>query len=147
MIGDTYMSKERQYRDILLIFMARVLEGEFGKEALDNLVEWKNAKTRKRWRRISEETGRNDPEYLFRLFSKEAHEFEVIRKDRKALEVKVKRCCHAETFRRFNAADIGKKLICDGDYAVVEGFNPKMKFKRPKTLMDGDDCCHFIFEL
>jgi hypothetical protein len=38
-------------------------------------------------------------------------------------------------------------MICMGDYAVVEGFNPKISFKRPKTLMAGDDMCHFIFEL
>jgi hypothetical protein len=43
--------------------------------------------------------------------------------------------------------DVGMKMICMGDYAVVEGFNPEIRFTRPKTLMAGDDCCHFIFEL
>ncbi|RJS85928.1 hypothetical protein CW702_00220 [Candidatus Bathyarchaeota archaeon] len=141
------MSEVRYYRDVLLIFMARVLEKEFGKEALDLLAEWKYNKTRERWREIAKTTGRSDPEYLFRLFSKEAHDFEVIRKDRNVLEVIVKKCIHAEVFKKFNATDIGLKLICHGDNAVVEGFNPKIKFTRPKILMAGDDCCHFKFEL
>ncbi len=141
------MSEVRYYRDLLLIFMARILEKEFGKEALDLLAEWRYKKTRERWKEIAEKTGRNDPEYLFRLFSKEAHDYEVVRKDRKVLEVIVKKCVHAEVFKKFNATDIGLKLICQGDHAVVEGFNPKIKFTRPKILMAGDDCCHFKFEL
>jgi len=141
------MARAEYYRDLLLILMARFIEEEFGEEALDLLIKFKRDKIRKRWREIAESTGRRDPEYLFRLFSKDVHDFEVIRKDREVLEVKVKRCAHAEIFRRFNAADIGCKLICEGDYAVVEGFNPKIKFTRPKLLMKGDDCCHFKFEL
>lgn len=141
------MSETRYYRDLLLIFMARILEKEFGEEALDLLVEWKYKKTKERWREIARTTGRSDPEYLFRLFSKEAHDFEVIKKEKNALEVKVKRCVHADVFKRFNATDVGQKLICNGDHAVVEGFNPKIRFTRPKLLMAGDDCCHFKFEL
>ena len=49
--------------------------------------------------------------------------------------------------KKLNAANIGEKLICSGDVAVTEGFNPKMKFMRPKLLMVGDDCCHFKWEL
>ena len=137
----------RIYRDMLLAFMGHILKELYGDEALDVLMRWRHEKIRKRWKEIAENTGRKDPEYLFRLFSKEAHEFEVIRKSRKALEVKVKKCIHADIFRKLNATDIGYKLICSGDEAVTEGFNPKIKFSRPKVLMKGDDCCHFIWEL
>ncbi|MFQ6094813.1 MAG: L-2-amino-thiazoline-4-carboxylic acid hydrolase [Candidatus Bathyarchaeia archaeon] len=141
------MSEDVCRRDMLLVFMARILEEEFGSEALDVLMEWRDKKTRERWKEIARTSGRSDPEYLFRLFDERVHEFEVIRKDRRVLEVKVTRCAHADTFKRFNAADIGQKLICNGDIAVVEGFNPRMKFTRSKLLMAGDDCCHFKFEL
>jgi hypothetical protein len=46
---------------------------------------------------------------------------------KKALEVKVTRYIHAETFRKLNATHIGQKLICSGDEAVTEEFNPKIK--------------------
>ncbi|RLI06751.1 hypothetical protein DRO22_00125 [Candidatus Bathyarchaeota archaeon] len=134
-------------RDTLLAFMGHILVSQYGEEALEVLMKWNHERIKQRWREIAESTGRNDPEYLFCLFSKEAHEFEVIRKDKEALEVKVTRCLHAETFKKLNATHIGQKLICSGDEAVTEGFNPKIKFKRPKLLMAGDDCCHFIWEL
>ena len=141
------MSKEIVNRDMLMITAARFLENEYGEGAVESLARWKDERNRERWREISESTGRSDPKYLFRLFSDIVHEYEVIRKGPDALEVKVNRCLHAETFQRFNATDIGMKMICMGDFAVVEGFNPDMKLRRPKTLMAGDDCCHFIFEL
>ena len=37
-------------------------------------------------------------------------------------------------------------LICAADPYIVDGFNPKIGFRRTKTLMKGDDCCnHFYF--
>jgi len=135
------------YRDTLLAIMGHILVSQYSEEALDILAEWQHRKAREAWKKIAESTGRSDPEYLFCLFSNEVHEFEVIRKNKHALEVKVTRCAHAVTFRRLNAAKIGQKIICDGDTAVTEGFNPKIKLARPKLLMAGDDCCHFIWKL
>ena len=141
------MSKDILNRDMRLISAARFIEEEYGEGALEALARWKDDRNRERWSEIAEETGRNDPEYLFRLFTDRVHEYEVVRKDRNALEVIVTRCAHAEIFQESNAADVGMRMICMGDYAVVEGFNPNISFRRPKTLMDGDECCHFIFEL
>jgi predicted ArsR family transcriptional regulator len=135
-------------RSLLLTTAIRFLEKEYGEEVLELLSDWKAERTRERWRSIAEETGRDDPEYLFRLFSDEVHDYKVIRTSRNALEVKVHRCAHADAFRELDSTDVGMMMmICMGDYAVVEGFNPKISFKRPKTLMAGDDMCHFIFEL
>ena len=141
------MSNEIFHRDMLHIMTARFLLREYGEGALEALIEWKNERSREQWREIAEATGRSDPEYLFKLFTDRVHEFEVVRKNPKALEIRVTRCTHEEHFKNFNAMDVGMKMICMGDYAVVEGFNPEIRFTRPKTLMAGDDCCHFIFEL
>jgi len=127
--------------------MARILLEQFGEEALNKLIEWREQKTKEKWQEIARTTGRNDPEYLFCLFSKDAHDYEIIKKDKSILEVKVKKCVHAEVFKEYHATDIGMKLICSGDHAVVEGFNPKIKFSRPEILMRGDSSCHFRFEL
>jgi hypothetical protein len=139
--------REINSRGMLLAFMGHVLLENYGIEALDLLERWIHERTRERWKEIAVSTGRNDPEYLLRLFSNEVHDFEVIRKDKKILEVKVKKCIWADVFRKLNAADIGRKLICSGDEAVTEGFNPNIRFRRPKLLMIGDDSCHFIWEL
>jgi hypothetical protein len=137
---------KRIANDTQMIFMARTMERLFGSDALDALVEHKQAKSRRNWRRRAAECGRQDPGYLMCLFSEDAHEYEVIRNDPDCLEVKVTRCVHAEVFKSYNAADVGEKLICSGDRAVVEGYNPDMVFERPTTCMTGD-CCHFVFRL
>jgi len=134
-------------KSLLLTTAIRFLEKEYGEGVLELLSNWKAEKTRERWRVLAEETGRDDPEYLFRLFSDEVHDYEIVRKSRNALEVKVHSCAHVDSFMELNSTDVGMKMICMGDYAVVEGFNPKISFKRPKTLMAGDEMCHFIFEL
>ena len=92
------MSKDILNRDMRLISAARFIEEEYGEGALEALARWKDDRNRERWREIAEETGRNDPEYLFRLFTDRVHEYEVVRKDRNALEVIVTRCAHAEGF-------------------------------------------------
>ena len=134
-------------RDMQLAIMGHILVNHYGEEALDMLMRWQNEITKRRWVEIAKSTGRKDPEYFFRLFNEKAHEYEVIRKNENALEVKVTKCIHADTFKKLNATQIGEKLICSGDVSATEGFNPKIEFQRPKLLMAGDDCCHFIWEL
>jgi len=141
------MTDEIFNRGLLLIMASRFLMNEYGEGVLDVIADWKNDRTREQWMEIAEATGRSDPEYLFRLFSDAVHEYQVIRKAPEALEVKVTRCAHADVFKSLNATDIGMKMICMGDHAVAEGFNPMIRFTRPKTIMAGDDCCHFVFEL
>jgi len=137
----------RVCRDMQLAIMGHILVNQYGEEALDVLMEWQNEITKKRWAEIAESTGRKDPGYLLCLFSERAHEFEVIRNNENALEVKVTKCIHSDTFKKLNATHIGEKLVCSGDFSVTEGFNPKMEFRRPKLLMASDDCCHFVWEL
>ena len=141
------MTNEIYHRALLLVTASRFLMNEYGEGVLEAIADYKKDRTRERWAKIAEDTGRSDPEYLFRLFRDTVHEYEVIRKRPEILEVKVTSCTHADAFRSLNATDIGMKMICMGDYAVVEGFNPRIMFSRPKTIMAGDDCCHFVFDL
>ncbi|UCD45786.1 MAG: L-2-amino-thiazoline-4-carboxylic acid hydrolase [Candidatus Bathyarchaeota archaeon] len=41
-------------------------------------------------------------------------------------------------------ADIGYLWNCKPDFALVQAMNPKLKMRRTKTLVRGDDCCDFI---
>jgi len=141
------MTDEIFNRSLLLVTSSRFLVNEYGDGVLDAIADYKNERTRERWAEIAQATGRSDPEYLYRLFTDTVHEYQVIRKTPEALEVKVTRCAHADAFKTLNATDIGMKMICMGDYAVAEGFNPRIRFSRPKTIMAGDDSCHFTFEL
>lgn len=67
---------------------------------------------------------------------------EIVEETDKTFEVKVSECIFAKTFREADAADIGYAAICHSEYAWEYAFNPKIKFIRTKTLMQGHDFCH-----
>ena len=67
---------------------------------------------------------------------------EIVQDSDKVLEMRVSECLWAKTFREANAAELGFKLVCSGDYVTAEAFNPKIKLIRDKTLMQGHDCCN-----
>lgn len=68
--------------------------------------------------------------------------FEIVENTPKTVEFKVSECLWAKTFHEAEAGDLGYALVCDSDYAAAEGFNPKMRMLRTKTLMQGHDCCN-----
>ncbi|MBI5958310.1 MAG: L-2-amino-thiazoline-4-carboxylic acid hydrolase [Chloroflexi bacterium] len=59
----------------------------------------------------------------------------------------VTRCMWADEFRKRDAGDIGYSFYCASDYGYCQGLNPKIKFSRTKTLMQGDDCCDHTYDL
>jgi len=61
----------------------------------------------------------------------------------KSYEMKFTECLWAQTFREANAADLGFATICYADEAMASAFDQRLKLTRTKTLMNGDDCCHF----
>ncbi len=75
-------------------------------------------------------------------FWKHVLTFEIVKDTAKIFEVRISECLWAKTFLENEAADIGYALLCHPDYACCQGFNPKIKMKRSKTLMQGDDYCN-----
>jgi hypothetical protein len=57
------------------------------------------------------------------------------------------RCRYAEMYRELGMPELGFALSCGRDFAMVEGFNPKIQLKRTQTLMEGADHCDFRFTL
>jgi len=132
-----------------LIFACRVIEDRFGRGAVDAVAAEHMRKVREAFARKAAEAGRNDLAALAHEFSapSETHTKEVIRQTDRVFEVRITRCAHAEMFREWNAADVGLRFMCAGDEAMIAGFNPKIRLERPRLLMNGDACCHFIYTL
>ena len=57
------------------------------------------------------------------------------------------RCRYVEMYRELGIPELGFTLSCARDFALVEGFNPKIKLERTRTLMEGSDHCDFRFTL
>ena len=55
----------------------------------------------------------------------------------------VKRCRYVDLYRELGMADLGVLLSCNRDFHLIEGFNPRMKLVRTKTIMEGYDRCDF----
>lgn len=50
-------------------------------------------------------------------------------------------CPFAAMYRAMGGAEWGYALYCAADADLTKAFNPKIGFKRTRTLMQGDDCC------
>ncbi|MGA9760949.1 MAG: L-2-amino-thiazoline-4-carboxylic acid hydrolase [Gaiellaceae bacterium] len=61
------------------------------------------------------------------------------------LQFCVTRCPHAELAAELGAADWLYALVCAGDPHIAAAFDPPIRFRRTKTLMQGDDCCDHAY--
>lgn len=81
---------------------------------------------------------------LFRNFDNYRNRLamEIVEDTDRAFELKVTKCIWASTFREADAGELGYAMVCHGDYAWAESFNPMIKLERDKTLMQGDAICN-----
>ncbi len=129
------------------IRLAKALEKEMGQEKfLDFLKE----QTRSALLKAGQEQAKRSPDTSLQTYTKTfkapiydiALTKEIVEDTEKAFELKITECLWAATFLQAKAGEIGYAAVCYGDYAWAEGFNPKIKLVRDKTLMQGHDCCN-----
>jgi predicted ArsR family transcriptional regulator len=61
------------------------------------------------------------------------------------LDFNVTRCRYAEFYRELGLTDLGFRLHCNRDFAMVAGFNGELELSRSQTIMEGAACCDFRF--
>lgn len=134
-----------------VIAVLDALAGQFGKEKVIEVVEMVVAEnTRRGWAEIARSAKSNTIADLVRILLEPLHDvegFEFTLEDRDGgVQVHCTRCPHVELAKELGGLEWLYHLVCMGDPYIVEGFNPKMGFRRTKTLMEGHDCCdHFYF--
>ena len=137
-----------RYRDSMNLMKA--LEGEWGKEKtiefLKNITTKRSTEIGKAQAERSPDTSLNTYVEQFRDGYKNVLQKEIVEDSEKAFELKVTECIWASTFRDANMGDYGYAWVCWGDYSWAQGFNPKIKMVRDKTLMQGDNCCNHRYE-
>ncbi len=140
----------RQVSDIRyrnFISLVKDLEKEMGKKAL---IEFLEKRTMAQLLEQGKSYAKRTPDTSFRSFSdifknpwvEATLEMEIIEDTDTVFEVKVTECLVADTFLRAEASEIGNAAVCIGDYTFAEGFNPKIKMIRDKTLTLGHDHCN-----
>jgi hypothetical protein len=61
------------------------------------------------------------------------------------LDFNVTRCKYAEFYKELGLSDLGYRLHCNRDHAMIVGFNDELSLSRSQTIMEGAACCDFKF--
>lgn len=78
-------------------------------------------------------------------FSAREVEFEILRPDKEALHIDVKRCRFAEFFRALGEPELGSLLICETDFDIASVGKGEVSLERPPTIMWGAPSCTFRY--
>jgi predicted hydrocarbon binding protein len=76
-----------------------------------------------------------------------ALESEIVESSPDRLALNTTRCRFADICKEHGWEEIGYLLSCGRDYAMIKGFNPKIKLTRTQTVMEGAPFCDFRFEM
>jgi len=77
----------------------------------------------------------------------DALKIDVIEQTEDVFSFNVTRCRYAELYEKLGIREFGTALSCARDYALIEGFNPDVSFKRTQTIMEGAPHCDFRYRL
>lgn len=61
------------------------------------------------------------------------------------LDFNVTRCRYAEFYKELGLSDLGFRMHCNRDHAMVVGFNSELELSRNQTIMQGASYCDFRF--
>jgi len=70
---------------------------------------------------------------------------QVISESDDHLDFNVTRCQYAEFYKELGLSDIGYRVHCNRDHAILGGFNGELGLSRSRTIMEGAACCDFRF--
>lgn len=149
---DSNFEKPITYRQLLgrqffnFLILAKALEKEMGKE---KAIAFLKKVSTERQTNFGKQQASRMPDNSFSTYVGQFRSgfdntltMEIVEDTETAFELKVTECIWADTFLRAKAGHIGYAWVCWGDYAWAEGFNPKIKLVRDKTLMQGHDRCN-----
>ncbi len=151
---DTELEKNLTYRQLLqrqyfnTIVFGKLLKQELGDEkAIELIKKLSNKSSIERGKIQAKQFAENSLQAFVKQFKdpntyKNVLTKEVVEDTENAFELKVTECLWAEVFRERDAGDIGFAWICYGDYGWPQGFNPKLRMIRDKTLMQGHPYCN-----
>jgi predicted ArsR family transcriptional regulator len=137
----------------VLVPVLRALRGELGKDKADAIVkqalrDWSKqlfaaigdgiaGSPRRKWAALQS---------VFGEVSGKEVEVEILRHDKEALDIDVKRCRFAEFFRALGEPELGALLICEADFDIVSVGEGEVSLERAQTIMQGAPSCTFRYK-
>lgn len=83
---------------------------------------------------------------LERWKANDALRMDTLEQSDERLDFNVTRCRYAEMYREMGLAEIGHLLSCNRDGALCEGYDPRLKLTRTRTIMGGASHCNFRYQ-
>jgi len=142
--------QRRKIEGRVLIPFIQALREKFGEEAarevVDATIRKLAAEDGARWaesygqttsslRKVAEEVWAGGGSLDVQILSESAHH----------LDFNVTRCRYAEFYHELGLTDLGFRMHCNRDFAMVAGFNGELELSRSQTIMEGAACCDFRF--
>ncbi|MHA2362845.1 MAG: L-2-amino-thiazoline-4-carboxylic acid hydrolase [Candidatus Hodarchaeales archaeon] len=123
---------------------------DFGSEFNEIASELVGKNAQKLWAVVAEEEKRNSIDDLIDILwegLKDAGgEYTVERTD-KGSQIYCTKCPIADSYLKIGQEKYGLLFHCVTDPYICAGFNPKINYRRTKTLMEGDDCCDHFYSM
>ena len=130
----------------------KVFITELGLEKVRDLVTDINRKTSQQYGpdlgKLSGSTTLADlADEIIKWSAGDALEVKIIEQTENKFYFNVTRCRFAEAYDKLGVRDMGTALSCCRDFGFIEGFNPKIKLDRTRTIMEGALVCDFRYNL
>lgn len=140
---------QHMYKDFMIqrIDLLNRMKARFGEDVYAVVEEMVATRTTGVWSAIAErEEGKSAADLVRLLWEPlrvKGFEFTVDERE-EGIQIQCTKCALYDLAQEIDGTEWMFHLNCGTDPYIVEGFNPEIKFKRTKTLMEGHDCCdHF----
>lgn len=149
--GNLSMLAKRRIEAEILGHVYEVLKASHGKEqAMQAIGDAVRRSAIEQAQRFAAESGEPTSLESFIELSKlweteDALKIEVREKTDTEYAFDVVRCRYAEMYKDMGLHEIGHLLSCQRDGTFCEGYDPKLKFSRSQTIMQGASHCDFRY--
>ena len=150
--NDTSLMKRREIEALIAVPLIKGFIEEMGRDrAIETATRVIQDMTREAGRQTAREIGSNTMDDLANVMSSWSEggllEEEILEQTDKTYFFNVTRCRYAEQYEKLGIKEFGYCLSCCRDEPFIEGFNPNIKFKRTRTIMEGAPHCDFRLTL
>lgn len=135
-----------------IVVLLRECERRFGKATALAVIDRVVARNiRPEWAEVAAREGKNGVADLARLLLeplKDAPGWSLtLTEEDGGLQLRCTRCPHATLGKALGISEWIAHLVCGGDPHLVAGFNPRMSFRRTRTLTAGHDHCDHFYSM
>jgi hypothetical protein len=131
-----------------LVSITRKLQSKYGPQVADDIAEVLTEGVHERWNKMDKgEAGLYELCELMWEGKDDLFDKVIEIRDKDELRLKINRCFFADEYRKLDALDLGYKYSCMCEYPAVDVFNPRIRFKRSRTLMQDHGYCDHCYKI